>query len=120
MILLGKADTVNQNLNRCISADAARVMRDITNTPINIEHGMEAINMCKAIQDMIAEGIAEGKAKGIAEGKAEGIAEGKAEGIKKFSKLINILSKEKRYDDIEKVTEDAAYRDLLMKEYKLL
>lgn len=33
--------------------------------------------------------------------------------------MINILSKQKRYADIEKVTEDAAYRDKLMKEYKL-
>ena len=41
------------------------------------------------------------------------------EAIGHFSKLINILSKQKRYADIEKVTEDAAYRDKLMKEYKL-
>ena len=42
------------------------------------------------------------------------------EAIDHFSKLINMLSKQKRYADIEKVTEDAAYRDKLMKEYKLI
>lgn len=42
------------------------------------------------------------------------------EAIDYFSKLINMLSKQKRYADIENVTEDAAYRDKLMKEYKLI
>ncbi len=44
------------------------------------------IDMCRAIEEMVAEGkaegIREGKAEGIREGKAEGIREGKAEGIR--------------------------------------
>lgn len=41
-------------------------------------------------------------------------------GIDLMAKLVNILVKAKRYDDVEKVSEDPAYRDKLMKEYKLV
>jgi predicted transposase YdaD len=34
-------------------------------------------------QDILHEGLAEGKARGLAEGKARGLAEGKAEGLAK-------------------------------------
>ena len=37
-------------------------------------------NMCKAVEDIIAKGKAEGRAEGRVEGKAEGRVEGKAEG----------------------------------------
>ena len=35
-------------------------------------------------------------------------------------KLVKILLTEKRYDDAEKASEDAEYREKLMKEYKLV
>ena len=35
--------------------DAARVIRDITNTPIFVPEGKGKINVCKAVQDMIYE-----------------------------------------------------------------
>ena len=48
--------------------DAARVIRDITNTPIYVPDGKGEIDMCKAVRDMIDES----KQEGIAVGKAEG------------------------------------------------
>lgn len=41
--------------------DAARVIRDITNTPIYVPEGKGAIDVCKAVKDMIDEGIATGE-----------------------------------------------------------
>ncbi len=41
-------------------------------------------------------------------------------GVDLMAKLVNILVKAKRFDDVEKVSEDPAYRDKLMKEYKLV
>ena len=35
--------------------DAARVIRDITNTPIYVPDGKGEIDMCKAVRDMIDE-----------------------------------------------------------------
>ena len=52
--------------------DAARVIRDITNTPIYVPDGKGEIDMCKAVRDMIDESKQEGIAVGKAEGKAEG------------------------------------------------
>lgn len=46
--------------------------------------------------------------------------EGKAEGFSQLSKLIELLSDEERYADIKKIAKDAAYRDMLMKEYNLI
>ena len=76
--------------------------------------------MCKGVKDMLDESKTKGLAEGKAEGRAEGLAEGKAEGFSQLSKLIELLSDEERYADIKKIAKDAAYRDMLMKEYNLI
>ena len=64
-----------------IEVNAAHVIQAVTNTKFKVDDDSGVINVCKAIEDMMADerlaGIAEGKAFGIAEGKAFGIAEGK-------------------------------------------
>ena len=70
--------------------------------------GKGEIDMCKAVKDMLDES------------KTKGMAEGKAEGFSQLSKLIELLSDEERYADIKKIAKDAAYRDMLMKEYHLI
>ena len=40
--------------------DAARVIRDITNTPIYVPDGKGEIDMCKAVRDMIDERVTRG------------------------------------------------------------
>lgn len=52
--------------------DAARVIRDITKTPIYVPEGKGEINVCEAVKDMINESRLEGRAEGRVEGKAEG------------------------------------------------
>ena len=60
---------------------AARVISAMTNTPIpQKEEKEEKVNMCKAIDDMLAQAEAEGKAAGLAEGRAAGFAEGEVKG----------------------------------------
>lgn len=41
-------------------------------------------------------------------------------GVDLMAKIVKILLSEKRYDDAEKASEDAEYREKLMKEYKLV
>ena len=50
----------------------------------------------------------------------QGINKGRAEGVDLMAKLIKILLAEKRYSDAEKASDDAEYRDKLLKEYKLV
>lgn len=57
---------------------------------------------------------------GIKKGLAEGRAEGRAEGVDLMAKLVKILIAEKKYSDVEKASDDAEYRDKLLKEYKLV
>ena len=57
---------------------------------------------------------------GIKKGLEEGRAEGRAEGVDLMAKLVKILLAEKKYSDVEKVSDDAEYRDKLLKEYKLV
>ena len=45
---------------------------------------------------------------------------GRAEGVDMMAKLIKLLLAEKRYSDVEKASEDAEYRDQLLREYKLV
>ena len=66
--------------------DAARVIRDITNTPIYVPDGKGEIDVCKAVKDLIDES------------KTEGFAEG----IKKMA-----LKMYKNGDSIEKIAETA-------------
>ncbi len=58
--------------------------------------------------------------KGRSEGLAKGRAEGRSEGFGLLSKLIKLLMSEKRYDDVEKVSDDPGYRDQLLREFKLI
>ena len=63
---------LNDNQVMIMDNDAARVIRDVTNTPIYVPEGKGEIDMCKAVRDMIDESKQEGIAVGKAEGKAEG------------------------------------------------
>lgn len=38
----------------------------------------------------------------------------------RYEEVIELLSDEERYADIKKIAKDAAYRDMLMKEYHLI
>ena len=80
---------LNNSQMQNMDNDAARVIRDITKTPIYIPEGKGEINVCEAVKDMINESRLEGKAEGRAEGKAEGRVEGKAEGkIQMLKELV--------------------------------
>ena len=63
---------LNNSQMQNMDNDAARVIRDITKTPIYIPEGKGEINVCEAVKDMINESRLEGKAEGRVEGKAEG------------------------------------------------
>ncbi|MBR7147226.1 MAG: hypothetical protein IKD13_00215 [Firmicutes bacterium] len=50
----------------------------------------------------------------------DGIEKGIEKGIGIFNQLILTLLSDERYEELEKVVRDTAYRDLLMNEYGLL
>ena len=54
------------------------------------------------------------------EGLKAGEEKGRAEGQQNANKLIAILLKEKRYDDLERSAQDIEYQNKLMKEYKII
>ena len=55
---------------------------------------------------------------------AQGMAKGLAEGLEKsediMAKLMGILVKEGRIDDLAKASEDKSYRKSLLKEFQLI
>ena len=67
--------------HRSIEMNAARVIKTITNTPIEVSEEEEEIEMCKAIEDLIAESEARGRAEGEVRGRAEGETRGEAKGM---------------------------------------
>ena len=80
-----------------ISKRTADAINTITHSELKFPEEKETVDMCKAIQDIrkdaIAEGKAEGKAEGRAEGKAEGRAEGEAIGMAKLKQaLANLIA----------------------------
>ena len=56
---------------KTIEMNAARVIKMITNTPIEVSEEMEEIEMCKAIEDLILESEEKGEKKGEAKGMIE-------------------------------------------------
>ncbi len=66
--------------HRSIEMNAVRVIKTITNTPIEVSEEEEEIEMCKAIEDLIAESEARGRAEGEVRGRAEGETRGEAKG----------------------------------------
>lgn len=53
-------------------------------------------------------------------GRNEGRVEGRSEGVDLMAKLVDMLMEAGRYADVKRVTKDPAYRDQLMREYKLV
>ena len=83
--------------HRSIEMNAARVIRTITNTPIEVSEEEEEIEMCKAIEDLIAESEARGRAEGETRGEAKGMIEicldmsfSKEDILKKLQEKLNI------------------------------
>ena len=64
-----------------MEADAARVISAVTRTPFKVDEDSEVVDVCKAIDEMMAESRAEGIAQGIEQGILQGRLEGKAEGL---------------------------------------
>ena len=60
---------------KTIEMNAARVIKMITNTPIEVSEEMEEIEMCKAIDDLILESESRGRMEGEKKGEAKGMIE---------------------------------------------
>ena len=61
--------------HKTIEMNAARVIKMITNTPIEVSEEMEEIEMCKAIDDLILESESRGRMEGEKKGEAKGMIE---------------------------------------------
>mgnify|MGYP004664349343 FL=1 len=83
--------------HKSIELNAVRVIKAITNTPIEVSEEEGEIEMCKAIEDLISESEARGEARGRAEGEAKGMIEiclemnfSKQDILKKLQEKLNI------------------------------
>ena len=54
----------DNNPRMTMEADAVRVIRTVTNTPVEIQEEAEEVNMCKAIEEMMEDSRQEGEASG--------------------------------------------------------
>ena len=55
-------DDILYNMDK---VDSARVIKAVTNTPLDIPEGAEVIDMCKAVEDMMNDSKAEGRTEGM-------------------------------------------------------
>ena len=70
-------------------------------------------------REAFEEGEAKGREKGREEGRKEGERVGQHLANERWGKLISLLMKEKRYEDVAKAAEDAVFRERLFREYGL-
>ena len=70
------------------------------------------------------EGIEQGMKQGIEQGMKQGIEQGKKQGVQQatedINKLIKVLLSPKKYDELEKMSEDKEYQNELMKKYNII
>ena len=66
---------------RNVSRRTADMVNIVTGSDLSYKMGEERVDMCKAIEDMRKDALAEGVIKGLEEGKIRGKEEGKIEGI---------------------------------------
>ena len=106
---LGLLDLLNTLFSPKIKADdKKKVLSEKYNIAMTEELESEVQRMCN-----LSTAIAN-------EARDEGRVEGRVEGVDLMAKLMKILLAEKRYSDAEKASDDAEYRDQLLKEYKLV
>lgn len=72
--------------------------------------------MCRAMEEMRNEAEARGMAQGMAQGMARGMAQGKQQGENMIAKLMQLLFAQGRLEDARRASEDAEYRQMLLKE----
>ena len=68
-------DFSRNNPRMIMDADAARVIRTITNTPVEIREDEEEVDMCKGIEELMEDSRQEGRKEGREEGKTVGIVQ---------------------------------------------
>ena len=118
---------IHDNPRMVIERNAAMVISAATHTTINIPEKENSIDMCKAIEEMLADAIAEGENRGLTqgrlegknagliEGKAAGLIEGKAAGLieGKFESLAELVK-----DELLDINEAAKRANMSVKEFE--
>ena len=79
----------------------------------------EKIGLTVLGQMLWDDGKKEGIELGIEKGIKKGIAKGTEQGEERIASLMQILLKEKRYEDLERASEDKEYRSRLLREFGL-
>lgn len=113
-------DTLEKAIDTCIHQD---VLADFLK-----KHRAEVTNMILTTydkdlyektlkEDAREEGREEGLMEGRARGREEGRVEGREEGMEYLNQLNKYLLKSKRYNDLERATEDIEYQKKLLKEF---
>ena len=90
------ATFIHNNPRMIIERNAAMVINATTHTSINISEKEETIDMCKAIEEMLADAKAEGENLGLTQGRLEGKFESLAELVK--DGILDISEAAKRVD----------------------
>lgn len=102
--------------------DACTNIKDIKNTldfVLNPATGEEEADMCKALTDIKKHAERQGIKQGLAQGVELGLKQGVEQGTQRTNKLIQLLLKEGRQEDLLRSTMDSLFQKQLFREYKL-
>jgi anti-sigma-K factor RskA len=77
------------------------------------------IDMCKGIQDWLADERNEGRSEGLLEGQRQGLLEGQRQERARINLLYVKLKDDDRIDDIMLAINDSEYQEKLLEEYRL-
>ena len=114
------------NLGIAIDEAIFNMPDDYLIKPCLVAHKVEVKGMLlteygevEQMQLFMKDGERKGREEGIKEGIKEGRKEGKEKGLEQFSKLVQILSKEGRFNDIVMASENSEYLNELLKKYNI-
>ena len=102
---------IHDNPRMVLERNAAMVISAATHTTINIPEKENSIDMCKAIEEMLADAIAEGENRGLTQGRLEGKNAGLIEG--KFESLAELVK-----DELLDINEAAKRANMSVEEFE--
>lgn len=90
-----------------LDRESVEVLNECVNAGIKLPEQEGEIDMCKAMEGLIADGRAEGRL----EGRLEGEQLGRARGEARMGKLVQILLSQNKIEEVMKVTTDEKVRE---------
>ncbi len=113
-------NTTDAFAKQALSPLIQEIHRRVKEVKESKEMEVEYMTLLQRDRENIELGREEGREEGLELGRKEGLELGREEGSENMASLINVLFTENRIEDLRRASEDAGFREKLLREYHIL